>query len=95
MINNVRDFVMTRGIANEIENGTITISGIENSISRFLNEDWGNICEEDKLANANDINDIYCSLLGSYEVNNHDIWIIANAIDETSRVVTVLFPSEY
>lgn len=95
MINNVRKCVMTKGIANEIDNGTITIHEIERSISKFLNEDWGNICEEDKLANANDINDIYCMLLGSYEINKHDIWIVANAIDESSRVITVLFPSEY
>lgn len=93
MINNVKIFVMTKGIANAIDNGLLSENEIHNSISRFMCEDWGDICEDDKEMNV--VNDIWCMLLGSYSVSDEKIWIIANAIDESSRVVTVLFPSEY
>lgn len=85
--------VMTRGVANMMSRDPYFQLGVVEAFTRFLNEDWGDICEEDKA--QNDENPEWA--LGVYDADGETIWIKADDYgeDEHDIVITVLFPSEY
>jgi len=61
-------------------------------VQRHVAGDWGDLCEEDKQANAAALH--YGSrLLSSYEIPpNHKLWIITEA---NRMATTLLLPDEY
>jgi hypothetical protein len=66
-------------------------------LARHLACDWGDLCDEDKNANNQAIND-GSRILSSYLLPNEEkIWIITEAtIDEGNRpATTILLPKEY
>ncbi len=81
--------VATPGALQALEaNGT----GCTHYLERHLNGDWGDLCEEDKQANAEALEE-GLRLLSAYRLEDGTkIWIITEA-DRTSSCV--LLPSEY
>ena len=65
-------------------------------LKRFLENDWGDMCEEDKQLNAEALT-TGARLMGSYCYTDEiTLWIIADAEDEEKkRIVTILLPEEY
>jgi len=60
-------------------------------IARHAAGDWGDLCEEDKRANARALAD-GSRLLSAYEVQGAKFWVITEA-DRSATMV--LLPSEY
>ena len=44
-------FVMTKGVASEIDNNPNYKMELLDCLTRYLNCDWGNLCDTDKLLN--------------------------------------------
>lgn len=98
---NLGDVVATRGVHEAMASNDRFYDFVSSSLfNRYLNEDWGEMCEEDKA-----MNDATCKLpcgdriLASYDVpkdidaDGHDkIWIIT---EWDRSVTTILFPEEY
>lgn len=68
-------------------------------LERHFNEDWGDLCEEDKETNIDAtisgarIMSVYKNEFGGPE---EKVWVISDAADPLgNRITTVLFPSEY
>ena len=61
-------------------------------VLRHLSGDWGDLCQEDRQANAVALT--YGSrLLSAYDISpNHRLWIITEA---DRRLTTLLLPEEY
>lgn len=66
------------------------------ALERFKAHDWGNVPDEDVDANTMALT-FGDRILGAYDTDLGEIWIIADAVYESSeaRRVTILFPSEY
>lgn len=67
------------------------------ALQRYTFKDWGNISEEDKQINENNLKnteDIF--LMGAYETCKGTIWIMTNRATEMpgDNVTMVLFPDE-
>jgi len=66
-------------------------------LNRYLHGDWGNLCDEDKRANNNAIQD-GSRILGKYEIDGTDLYVITEAVEsaDTPRyLTTILLPSDY
>lgn len=61
-------------------------------LARHVTGDWGDLCDEDKLANDHAVMD-GSRILSAYTISpNHRIWIISES-DRSSS--TLLLPEEY
>lgn len=83
--------VMTSGVSGWIEENPIRMMKVSNLLSRHKNEDWGDVCEEDKEINNNAVKNGE-RVLSSYTVDGEKLWVIT---EWDRSVTTVLFPSEY
>lgn len=85
--------VITQRVARELELATVVIY-----LVRHLNMDWGDLCEEDKEANAIALESANGRLLSRYNTlmadseTRKDVYIITES--DRSRT-TVLFVDEY
>lgn len=88
---NIGRFVMTKGIANEIENKPSYKNEILDCLTKYLSGDWGSLCEEDKLANELAIknND---RILAKYPTSSGIIYMIT---EWDRSYTTVMFVEEY
>ena len=77
--------VGVRELMNDETHGVIPLIG------RHLNQDWGDVCEEDKQSNNQALINGGC-LLSSYKLGEETIWIITEA---DRSATTILLPSEY
>ncbi len=84
--------VMTRGIADRIEEEPGFGAFVYASMGRYTNCDWGDTCEADKK--TNDVALIIDGrILAVYSYRpGEDIWIIT---EWDRSVTTILFPYEY
>ena len=88
---NLGQAVMTRGIAEKMEQDKEFAKFVNVSFIRHANGDWGEMCEEDKQANEDAL--IHEErLFSSYTKGEWKIWIIT---EWDRSVTTILFPSEY
>lgn len=65
------------------------------AIGRFFNNDWGDVCEEDKESNADAIkyNEM---VVASYETSEGEIWVTAESEKgQCYDKVVVCFADEY
>ena len=70
----------------------ISESTIQQSISRHLTGDWGDVCPEDARANEHALGE-YARLLSVYhDGSGTKFWIITEA---DRSVTTILLPNEY
>ena len=63
-------------------------------LARHLRGDWGELCDDDKVANDNALDpERPCRILSAYQTaNGTKIWIIT---EWDRSVTTILLPSEY
>lgn len=88
---NLGQAVMTRGIAEEMEQNKEFAEFVRASFIRHSNGDWGEMCEEDKQANEDALkNDL--RIFSAYIKGDWKIWIIT---EWDRSVTTILFPEEY
>lgn len=66
--------------------------GIINSLERYCNYDWGELCEEDKLKNDLAIENEEERIFAAYEICSEKIYIIT---EWDRSATTILFSSEY
>ena len=83
--------VMTRGIKAAMQYNFKFFCEIIDSLERYSNCDWGELCAEDKAANDDALKNGH-RLLGKYDTSNGPIYIIT---EWDRSVTTVLFPDEY
>lgn len=83
--------VMTRRIANLIDKNENFSKDIIKALRRYINKDWGELCQDDKEANdlALKTND---RLLATYNTVEGKIYIIT---EWDRSYTTILFPDEY
>ena len=83
--------VLTQGISNKMTDSNRFYTQVIKALERYKKEDWGEICEEDKM--SNDMAVKYGDrILASYETINGKIWIIT---EWDRSYTTILFPEEY
>lgn len=66
-------------------------------LERHINGDWGDVCEEDRLANENSLR-LGLRLLSVYTLpSGQTIWVITEAADEHGKrsATTILLPEDY
>ena len=86
--------VMTRGVADRIEADADFAGFVTNCFGRYLERDWGDLCEDDRQAN-DEACDGEDRIVAAYEREGHPgdkIWIIT---EWDRSATTVLFPDEY
>lgn len=84
--------VMTRGVNAQITRSIEFSKFILESIARYRNCDWGDLCEEDKKMNDQAVKNGDDRILARYNNEEGDVYIIT----EWDRAyTTILFPSEY
>ncbi len=87
--------VMTRGVADRIETDASFAAFVTESLSRYLNHDWGDLSKDDARANDDAVANGDDRILAAYKREGFPadkIWIITEW-DRSST--TVLFPDEY
>ena len=84
--------VSTSGVSVWIaEGGVDRLDKIDKILGRHESGDWGDVCEEDRL--ANDSARLHEErLLSSYTVDGRELWVVTEA---DRSVTTILFPEEY
>lgn len=88
--------VQTAGIANEIANDSKFSMQVAASLNRYVQGDWGDLCEEDKELNNNAVKSNDDRILAAYNLNTTEGAKKVYIITEWDRsVTTILFASEY
>lgn len=88
---NTGQLVMTRGITEKMAEDRQFAIFVTDSLKRYLRQDWGDLCEEDKLENARALAG-NTRIFASYKNADQKIYIITEA-DRSSTCI--LFPEEY
>ena len=88
---NTGQIVFTRGICDKMAEDSHFARFVTDSLKRYLRQDWGDLGEEDKLANARALAE-NTRILAAYKNTDLKIYIIAEA-DRSSTCI--LFPDEY
>ena len=84
--------VMTRGIADAMEDNEVFKSEVNHAFAKYTNCDWGNTCAEDSIMNDEAVETGDDRLLAVYSTSKGNIWIIT---EWDRSVTTILFPEEY
>ncbi len=83
--------VMTSKIHKNINESINFDADVGAVFGRYIQCDWGNISEEDKLINEEALKE-GGTLMGAYDTPKGEIWIIT---EWDRSVTTILFPDEY
>lgn len=83
----------TRGIMHALNDGSLTQDFLMTCLDRYVEGDWGDMDEEDKLSNNQAVEED-TRIFAAYELSetNTKIWIIT---EWDRSYTTVMFPSEY
>lgn len=87
--------VITRGIADQIEENKDFAEFVRKSLQSYIRCDWGDLCEDDREQNDMAVKNGDDRILAAYipqDYPNQKIWIIT---EWDRSVTTILFPSEY
>lgn len=88
--------VQTAGIANEIKKDSKFSMQVATSLNRYIQGDWGDLCEDDKELNNNAVKSNDDRILAAYNLNTAEGTKKIYIITEWDRsVTTILFASEY
>ena len=87
--------VATRGVADKMQEDKEFGAFVSDSLKRYTEQDWGNLCEDDKKLSDDAIKSGDDRIMGSYEKDDHPDWRIWIITEWNRSVTTVLFPSEY
>ena len=95
-VNNMKfelgQLVMTRGIADTMEEIPHFRDDVSKAFEKYQNCDWGITCEDDAFMNDEAIKSGEDRILAVYETCSGNIWIIT---EWDRSVTTILFPDEY
>lgn len=97
----LKNVVMTPEIAKKAQDDPVFSHFAFKSFMAFLDDDWGEVSEEDRNANNKSLESgerlmgVY-TLYGKTVDDATKIWIVADPEDaEHKRIVTIMFPEEY
>ena len=82
----------TNGIVIKMDESPKFEEFVRKSINRFINQDWGEISQDDKNLNDSAVKNKDDMILGAYEEDNTRIFI---KTEWDRSVTTILFPDEY
>ena len=85
---------MTRRMAEELAADNKFTTEVVGMMMRFLDKDWGDLCEEDKAMNEEAIKD-GGRVLAVYNSTHGKIYIITDDTKAKPLTTTVLFADEY
>ena len=89
------DLLQTQKISRKAEELEKFKAEVIIAIGRFFNNDWGDVCEEDKESNVEAIR-YYEMVVACYETSEGEIWITAESEKGQSYdKVVVCFADEY
>lgn len=88
------EFYMTCGISADMDNDNAFACEIGMYISRFVKNDWGELCEDDKSLNRAAL-EKGGHVLAAYTSSKGKIYIITDDTKAEPQVTTVLYASEY
>lgn len=84
--------VMTRGIADAMENSELFKTEVDKAFEKYMNCDWGDTCEEDVEMNNEAVKTGEDRILAVYKTDKGKIWIIT---ESDRSYTTILFSNEY
>ena len=88
---------ITRQLNEDVANDESVAKAVYAAIERFNNMDWGDLCQEDKDANNQDLKDRDGHVLARYKTPKGDIYINL-VFDEPSihsDAATIMYCNEY
>jgi hypothetical protein len=88
---NLGQLVQTAGVARESESDPVFARNVKYALNRYINCDWGDMCQSDKSLNDLAIKD-GDRILAAYNLPEKKIYIIT---EWDRSVTTILFPDEY
>lgn len=90
----IGQLVATAGVHGKMRDSIPFKNFVERSFERYIQCDWGNMCDEDKELNDEAVKDGDYRIHGAYidESTSEKIWIITDA---DRKCTTILFPHEY
>lgn len=91
----IGQLVATRGVANLIEESPEFGKFAKASFARYLNADWGEMCESDRQQNDMALIQKDNRIFASYENEKHPGWKLWIITEYDYSATTLLFPSEY
>ena len=85
----------TRGINDATIKSSEFLGEVQEALIRFINKDWGDTPEEDKVLNDESLK-YKDRILASYETSKGKIWINAESEDGVDySTILIMFPKEY
>lgn len=85
--------VMTRAVADRLQEDEKFAKFVQLSLGRYINCDWGSMADEDKAMNDDAVKSGEDRIHAAYVNKSGDkIWIIT---EWDRSVTTILFPSDY
>lgn len=94
-------FTLTRVVYSHAEKNEAFRGAVDRGVRRFLEGDWGSLCENSVKVNEGDIRSGQGRAMGIYPVpdmNEGDgdrLWIIADITGNELYAITALYPNEY
>ena len=90
---NLGQVVSTNGVHSLMESDNYFMMFVVDSLRKYIECDWGQTCDEDKVLNDNAVKNGDDRILAVYEKDGlPKIWIIT---EWDRSATTILFPSEY
>lgn len=89
------NFVITRRLSEAADKNADILAAVNAAVSRFCNEDWGNIDQEDKEANKADLTARDGHVLARYETPAGDIYINLEFLLPEENIACIMFCEEY
>jgi len=84
--------VATERINNRMADDTSFAKHVTDALERFVSNDWGDMCDEDRQHNDAALK-TKMRILASYGTGDDHIWIIKDA--DYEGTTTILYPHEY
>lgn len=85
---------MTRQIAIDASRDTKFHSELLNAMLRYINDDWGDLCEDDKAMNK-EASENGGRILAAYSTSRGKIYIITDDVKSINPTTNVLYANEY
>lgn len=87
--------LQTKKVANKASTSEKFKAEVIIAIGRFFNNDWGDVCNADKVSNEEAI-PYYEMVVALYETSEGDIWITGESSDKHNYdKVVIAFPDDY
>lgn len=91
----IGQLVATRGVASLMQEEPDFDRFAKDAFRRYLNADWGEMCESDKQQNDMALIHNDNRIFASYENAEHAAWKLWIITEWDHSATTLLFPSEY